>query len=292
MPIGIILKGIGSFYYVKNGDNVIECKARGVFRKDNTIPLPGDYVEFCVVDSEKNVGRIEAILPRKTELVRPAVANVNTVIVVLSVKSPKPDLELVDKLLITSAMQGLKTVLCVNKIDLDSQDLLGLIRKNYSDKYYDVVGTSSVLNAGFEQLMDTIKGNMCVLAGASGVGKSTVLNMLRGFELMPTGKVSKKIERGRHTTRHAEIFEIEKGTFIVDTPGFSSYKMPVIDCTELQHFYPEFQKYLGKCMYNRCNHVSEPNCAVKDAVDIGEINIERYSRYATYFKNLEKFKEW
>lgn len=292
MPKATILKGIGSFYYVKSGDDIIECKARGIFRKDNTIPLPGDRVEISVLDEQKKIGRIEEIFPRISELIRPAVANVGTVIIVIAVKSPAPNFELIDKILISAAKQALKCVLCVNKIDIDDGDCLECIKDNYGPAQYPIIATSSVLNQGFEELLTVIKGDTSVLAGASGVGKSTILNKIRGFELMQTGGLSRKIDRGKHTTRHAELFELCKDTFIVDTPGFSSYEMPKIDCKELQLYYPEFDEYIGKCMFRGCSHVTEPSCAVRDALQLGKINEDRYLRYSEFFKRLEKFKEW
>ncbi len=271
MPTGVILKGIGSFYYVKTQKTTVECKARGIFRKKETVPLPGDRVEISITDSVTKKGCIENIFPRTSCLIRPAVANVTMVIAVLAAKSPAPDLVLIDKLLIAAEKERLKTVLCVNKVDLDDSDIFLSIKSAYKPAGYKVIALSAPWKTGFDELATLLKGELAVLAGQSGVGKSTILNTLRGIELMRTNGLSKRIERGKHTTRHAELFEIRDGGFIVDTPGFSLYDISGIEEEELQSFYPEFVKYFGKCKFRGCSHMAEPGCKITEAVVAGQI---------------------
>lgn len=292
MPTGMILKGIGSFYYVKTQETTVECKARGIFRKEEMVPLPGDRVEISIIDSVANKGCIEDILPRTSCLVRPAVANITMVIAVLSVKSPMPDLILIDKLLIAAEKERLKTVLCVNKVDLDDSGIFASIESAYKPAGYKVIALSTPWKAGFDELTMSLKGELAVLAGQSGVGKSTILNTLGGIELMRTSGLSERIERGKHTTRHAELFEIRGGGFVVDTPGFSLYDISGIKKDELQNFYPEFTGYIGKCKFRGCSHTAEPGCAVKEAVETGKIDKGRYARYIQLYGNLKLSKAW
>jgi len=286
LPSGIILKGIGGFYYVKAEDGVYECKARGAFRKDSKIPLPGDEVILSVVDEEKKKGYIEEICPRKIQLVRPAVANINQIALVVSVKSPLPDFSLLDKLLITVMQKEINAIICINKIDLD-EGYKDSIIDCYKDTGFEIVSISSVLDVGFEQLAKMLEGRITVFAGQSGVGKSTILNRILDSYVMETGNVSDKIERGKHTTRHAELLELKSGGFVVDTPGFSSFELSDIEPEHLQNYYPEFREYIGLCKFVGCSHISEPGCKVKSALEDGRISKDRYARYITFYKALK-----
>ncbi|MDP4093848.1 MAG: ribosome small subunit-dependent GTPase A [Bacillota bacterium] len=292
MPEGIIIKGIGGFYYVKTEEGLYECKARGVFRKKNLTPLPGDRVSVAVTDVEKKKGSISEILPRDSELVRPAVSNVNQLATVIAVKSPLPDFDLLDKLLVSASIKGIQTIICINKIDLDESQEYKKIIQVYSAAGFKCLPLSSKTESGFEQLQESLKGKTTVFAGQSGVGKSSILNIIMNCWVMQTGKVSEKIERGRHTTRHAELLELEEGGFVADTPGFSSFELPDIKYDELEYYYPEFESYLGKCRFKGCSHISEPDCAVKEALAQNLIDRERYERYCKFYNILKQKKDY
>jgi ribosome biogenesis GTPase len=289
---GIIVKGIGGFYYVAAPGGVYECTARGIFRKEDITPLPGDKVLISVIDEAKKNGCIDEILPRKSFLARPAVANVDQIIITVAVKLPDPDLFLVDKLLISAEKEGLNIVLGINKIDLNDEDKQKEMIKAYSKTNYKLILTSSKTGEGFDKLRQVLSGRISVLAGQSGVGKSTILNRLMNAEIMETGSVSNKIKRGRHTTRHVELIQLDKGGYIVDTPGFSSLELTDIPFEELQLYYPEFSGYMGRCRFNGCSHTAEPGCSVKDALNEGIIDAGRYNRYLQLYSALKQIKDY
>lgn len=290
MPSGIIIKGIGGFYYVKVQDSIYECKAKGIFRKDAVSPLPGDNVSISVIDEEKKKGNIDKIQPRVSQLVRPAVANVNQVAVVLAAKSPQPDFMLADKLLITARRSGIDAFICINKIDLDEIKNFRKTAEAYAKANYRCVLLSSKLDIGFEDLKDMLKGRITVFAGQSGVGKSTILNRIMNTWVMHTGEISEKIERGKHTTRHAELVELDTGGYVVDTPGFSSLELGDLQYDELESCYPEFDFHKGKCRFTRCSHISEPDCSVKEALSQGAVDAGRYERYIELYTGLKQKK--
>ncbi len=283
MPSGIITKGIGGFYYVSSEDGTYECKARGIFRKNEMTPLTGDRVVFSILDPVLKKGSLDQILDRSSLLDRPAVANVNQLITVIAAKTPEPDLMLLDKLLVNSEASGMRAVICINKIDLDVQDERRDIYNAYSCAGYRVLETSSMENIGLEELKAVLKGRISVFAGQSGVGKSTLLNMVMNTMVMKTGTLSGKIERGKHTTRHTELIEIEDGGYVVDTPGFSSFELAGIGRINLQRYYPEFSEHIHACRFSGCSHLNEPDCAVKQAVADGLISGGRYGRYVDLF---------
>jgi ribosome biogenesis GTPase len=293
LPIGIILKGIGGFYYVKeeNSDTIYECKPRGIFRKDSITPLPGDKVVFSILDDVEKLGSIDQIQPRFSELVRPAVANVDQIIIVIAVKAPETDFMLLDKLLITAEIKKLKAIVCINKIDLE-KDIAKNIKEIYSSAGYDCIEISSVLNVGYGILQEKLDNHISVLAGQSGVGKSTILNHIMDSWIMETGKVSDKIERGKHTTRHAEILEIKSGGYIADSPGFSSFELSDINYKELETCYPEFRQFLNDCRFTSCSHIAEPECRIRDAVEQGKIDTNRFQRYTQLYKILKDIPQY
>ncbi|HEY9059510.1 MAG TPA: ribosome small subunit-dependent GTPase A [Pseudobacteroides sp.] len=292
MPLGVVMKGIGGFYYIKSPSyGIVECKARGIFRKDDIIPLPGDKVSFSIVDTDKNTGLIEEILPRTSELVRPAVANVTQLVVVVAIKSPQPDFLLLDKMLITASIKDIKPVILINKIDKSTEEDVEKVKKAYENTGYKMFFLSAKTHEGFDELMDILKDKITVFAGQSGVGKSTILNRLAGSVLMETGEVSDKIERGRHTTRHAELFDLPNGGLVVDTPGFSSFELAGVELNDLELHYPEFENHLGRCRFNGCSHINEPDCVVKEAVVNGDIDNERYERFVHFYCMLKKQKD-
>ena len=293
MPIGIILKGIGGFYYVAAGDETYECKARGIFRKNDVTPLPGDRVNFSIIDEEKKKGSLDEILSRSSVLTRPAVANVNQVVMVIAAKSPVPDLLLLDKLLVTAGKENIKTVICLNKLDLDMDDDGKKISGSYVNAGFDFVRTSTKTGQGIDELESRLKTMVTVFAGQSGVGKSTLLNTILKDMVMQTGDLSMKTDRGKHTTRHAELIPLDCGGYIVDTPGFSSFELENIQQSELQQYYSDFSLISAECRFSGCSHASEPGCKIKELVANGTIDSGRYERYIElldYLKQLNAMK--
>ncbi len=288
MPSGIILKGIGGFYYVSSDDDVYECKARGIFRKDELIPLTGDKVTFSITDPSLKKGTIDVIMERTTVLTRPAAANIDQLVVVIAARSPEPDMLLLDKILVTAAKKGITAVICISKTDLDPDDNRAEIRSSYLKAGYTLIETSSGESAGFNHLRDALKDHVTVFAGQSGVGKSTLLNRVANNFVMQTGSISSRIERGRHTTRHTELIKLSDGGFVVDTPGFSSFELAEIPHTQLQYLFPEFADHIGNCRFTGCSHVNEPDCGVKNAVAEGSISTGRYQRFAELYTILKQ----
>lgn len=285
---GVITKGIGGFYYVRTVERSYECKARGKLRREGLIPMVGDRVQISV---EEGRGNIERILPRKTMLVRPAVANIDQLIVVAAMSSPQPNPALIDHFLLIGEMTGVHTVLCLNKIDLDTrrvEQLAAIYRK----AGYQVLCTSTVQKEGVSELRALLQNRITAFAGNSGVGKSSILNMVGLNQLLLTGEVSEKLGRGRHTTRHVELIELVEGGFVLDTPGFSTFELPNIEAAQLQDYYPEFAPYLGNCRFRGCSHTGEPGCAILEAVQTGEIGVERHESYCDLYRELKQVKAW
>jgi len=292
LPSGIIIKGIGGFYYVRTDDEIYECKARGIFRKDEITPLPGDIVSFTIIDEGYKKGSIDKIHDRQSQLIRPAVANVNQVIVVISIRSPAPDLLLLDKLLVMAEHQNIDAIVCINKIDLVTDEEYSEIYEAYSKAGYSVILSSSKTGDGLDQLKKSLNGRISVLAGQSGVGKSTILNKIINSQVMKTGRISDKIERGKHTTRHAELVRVETDGYLVDTPGFSSLGIANIKYDELALYYREFESYTDGCRFTHCSHINEPQCGIKEAVSKGLIDKGRYERYISLYNSLKQQKQY
>jgi ribosome biogenesis GTPase len=292
LPSGTIIKGISGFYYVSSDDDgIYECKARGIFRKDELTPLVGDRVLFSVTESLKKKGNIEEIKERSSFLERPAVANTDQLIAVIAIKSPEPDMLLLDKLLVTAGKKAMNAVICINKTDLDKENVIEVMSEPYIKAGYRVIRTSSVSNTGFDELRTVLAGRISVFAGQSGVGKSTLLNRIMNTMVMETGGLSRKTERGRHTTRHVELISLADGGFVADTPGFSLFELSGITHTELQYYYPEFREHIGECRFTGCSHVDEPGCGVKTAVDNKQVNGDRYARYTELYDILKQKDE-
>lgn len=285
---GKIIKGIAGFYYVYVEEyGVYECKAKGVFRSRNIKPLVGDNVEIDIVDKEKLLGNIVDILPRSSELIRPAVANIDQALLVFALSEPAPKLGLLDRFLVMMESYGLHTVICFNKADEVDTAVAERLACVYADSGCEVVVTSTITGEGMERLGRLLAGKTTALAGPSGVGKSSILNALIPEAAMATGSISGKIGRGRHTTRHSEVFVVEDGTYILDTPGFTSLSVMVPKKEELRFFFPEFGPWEGKCRFHGCVHVDEPGCAVKEAVGQGKIHSSRYESYAEMYRELK-----
>lgn len=292
MNKGIILKGVGGFYEVWDADDpqlVYTCRVRGVHRKSGgTTPLPGDDVTFRVLDEAKKLGHIEDILTRRNEFIRPPVANIEQVGIVVSIKSPEPDLGLVDKLLITCEIKAIQPFIIINKSDLDTDDAVKALEAVYAGAGYPVLVLSKMLDEGYEALHQKLSGRRTAFAGQSGVGKSTIVNRILDDWMMETGSVSERIQRGKHTTRHVQLFLLDQGGFLVDTPGFSSFAVTDMEHQLLADCYPEFRECSGECRFKGCSHVSEPDCHIRSLVSDGCVDKGRYERYTQIYKELKE----
>lgn len=290
---GKIIKGIAGFYYVYvEGHGIYECKAKGIFRKDHVKPLVGDDVIVDVLDESKMLGNIREILPRRSALIRPAVANVDQALVIFAIVKPNPNFNLLDRFLIRMERQNLPTIICFNKQDIATDEEKEALRKAYETCGYQVCFMSALENEGIEQIRKLLAGKATTVAGPSGVGKSSLINQLAPKANMETGAISEKIERGKHTTRHSEIIAIGEETYIVDTPGFTSLDISEITKEELGNYYPEFVQYEPYCKFSGCAHISEPSCGVKDAVEAGKISRVRYENYKVLYQELKEMKRY
>ena len=288
---GKIIKGIGGFYYVDTEKELYECRARGIFRKNKITPLVGDRVSISVVDEENKKGVVEEIEERDTELVRPPIANVDKALIVFAIKNPSPNLSLLDRFIVLEEKENLEIVIVFTKVDLDTDGkLLDELKNIYEVSGYKVIPVSNKLKLNIDKIKEELKENTVVFAGPSGVGKSSLLNEVdKNFELK-TGEVSDKIKRGKHTTRHAELLKLECGGMVADTPGFSSLTLDDIDENELKEYFIEFDKY-DECRFgSRCIHENEPSCAVKEAVENGEISKKRYDSYIQLLNEIRSGK--
>ena len=286
---GRIIKGIAGFYYVYvEGCGVYECKAKGVFRNRKVKPLVGDRVEIQVIDETEHKGNMEEILPRTSELIRPAVANVDQAMVIFAAAKPKPNLSLLDRFLISMEQKEVPSIICFNKIDEASEEELQRLKEIYGGCGSGLLFISARYEQGVEEIRDLLRGKTTTVAGPSGVGKSTLINLLVPDAEMETGQISQKIDRGKHTTRHSELFRVEEDSYIFDTPGFSSLELMGMEKEELRYYFPEFTPYEGSCRFQGCVHGQEPGCAVKEAVEQGKINRERYESYRLLFGELQE----
>nr|WP_288247219.1 ribosome small subunit-dependent GTPase A [uncultured Romboutsia sp.] len=288
---GKIIKGIGGFYYVDTEKGLYECRARGIFRKNKITPLVGDRVSISVVDKENKKGVVEEIEKRDTELVRPPIANVDKALIVFAIKNPAPNLSLLDRFIVLAEKENLEIVIVFTKVDLDADgELLEELKSIYEVSGYKVIPVSNKLKLNIDKIKEELKENTVVFAGPSGVGKSSLLNEVdKNFELK-TGEVSDKIKRGKHTTRHAELLKLECGGMVADTPGFSSLTLDDIDESELKEYFIEFDKYDDCRFGSRCIHENEPSCAVKEAVENGEISKKRYESYIQLLNEIRSGK--
>lgn len=299
---GKIIKGIAGFYYIYISsadenvctpyEGVYECKAKGIFRNEGVKPLVGDNVEIEILDEANKKGNIVKILERKNSLIRPAVANVDQALVIFAAAKPTPNLNLLDRFLISMEMSKVESIICFNKTDVADEDYVNHLRDIYFSCGYKVICTSTVDGSGVEQLKSMLKGKTTVLAGPSGVGKSSMTNAIIPEACMQTGGISKKIERGKHTTRHSELFTIQKDTFLFDTPGFSSLYVNNLEKEDLMWYFPEFDKFNDKCRFQGCVHINEPDCAVKDALREGLISKSRYDNYLLIYDELKSKKKY
>ncbi len=290
---GKIMKGIAGFYYVHvEGRGVYECRAKGIFRKEGVKPLVGDNVELDVLDEVEMLGNIRRILPRKSALVRPAVANVDQALILFAIVKPNPNFNLLDRFLIRMERQKLPTIVCFNKEDIATSAEKEALQRAYETCGYQVLFLSVQENRGVDEVKKRLAGKTTALAGPSGVGKSSLINLLAPETHMETGEISQKIERGRHTTRHSEIIALGKGTYIMDTPGFTSLDISEIAKEELGGYYPEFRAYEPFCKFRGCAHIGEPSCRVKEAVEEGAISRVRYENYKVLYQELKEVRRY
>ena len=290
---GKIIKGIAGFYYVHAvGSGVYECKAKGIFRKDGVKPLVGDDVQMEVTHEKDMEGNIMRILPRKNELVRPAVANIDQALVVFAVTKPKPHFNLLDRFLVMMETKEIPAILCFNKADIAGDAEIAGLKAVYENCGYPLIFTSAKKEENIDRLKELLQGKTTAIAGPSGVGKSSLINLLQSGVKMATGSISRKIERGKHTTRHSELIMLGEGSYIMDTPGFSSLYVGDMEKEDLKYCFPEFAPFEGKCRFNGCGHVHEPGCAVKRAVEDGKIHRIRYEDYVMMYRELQERKRY
>ena len=290
---GKIIKGIAGFYYVHaKDDNVYECKAKGVFRNRKIKPLVGDNVELDIVDADKLIGNINDILPRKNELIRPAVANIDQTLVVFASLSPEPNFNLLSRFLVMMDWNEVPAIVCFNKSDQVDETEIKRLTGIFENCGAKVIVTSVPKNEGIEELKELLIGKTTSFAGPSGVGKSSILNGIFPDANSQIGDISEKINRGKHTTRHSEIFNVAKDTYIMDTPGFTSLECADIEDTELHYYFNEFAEYEGTCRFNGCVHVNEPDCRVKEAVSEGKISKVRYDIYLEMYNELKAKRKY
>ena len=291
---GKIIKGIAGFYYVHvpKENFTYECKAKGIFRNQNIKPLVGDDVEIDTDDSLTGRGIITNILPRKNQLIRPAVANVDQALVIFAAAEPEPNLNLLDRFLVMMQRQNVNTVVCFNKNDIVHQKDMSLLIDIYKRSGYEVISISVLQNDGLSTISKILNGKTTVLAGPSGVGKSSLINLLKPEAKMEVGQVSEKIKRGKHTTRHSELIYIENDTYVMDTPGFSSLYINELEKEELKNYFIEFNDYDDNCRFIGCVHLNEPGCAVKEALQQGKISSIRYDNYKSFYNELKDIKRY
>lgn len=286
---GILLKAIAGFYYVEAGDSIYECKARGIFRKNHLSPVVGDKLVFDIISD--NQGIITEILPRKNHLIRPPIANIDRLFIVSSHDTPEPNTLLIDRLTAIACENGIEPVIVFNKVDLGE---MSSWKKLYISAGFKTILTSGTSGEGCNEIKSLLKGKISAFTGNSGVGKSSILNKIFPELELKTGDISEKLGRGRHTTRHVELFPAFGG-YVADTPGFSSLdieKTMPLKKENLQFIFPDFEKYLGECKFTSCNHIGEKGCAIASAVDRGEIELSRWESYRSIYNEIKDIKEW
>ena len=290
---GKIIKGIAGFYYVNVVESgVYECKAKGVFRKEKIKPLVGDNVRIEILDEEHKTGNSVEIFPRKNELIRPAVANIDQALVVFAVTKPAPHFNLLDRFLAMMERKEIPVVLCFNKKDIATSPEIAELEAIYEKCGYPIVFTSALEQENIEEIRRLLLKKTTAIAGPSGVGKSSLINLLQNQVQMETGTISRKIERGKHTTRHSELIAVDADSYIMDTPGFSSLYVNDFEKEELKYYFREFASYEGQCRFQGCDHVHEPGCAVKEALEEGKIHPIRYKNYLEMYTELKEKKRY
>lgn len=290
---GKIMKGIGGFYYVYvEGAGLYECRAKGIFRNKKVKPNVGDIVNIDVISEEEKTGNLTVIHKRKNQLIRPMVANVDQALVIFAIHEPEPNFQLLNRFLIMMEKQQVPVIICFNKMDLATEEEKEQLRRDYENSGCRVLFSSAQEGEGIPEIKSLLRGKTTVMAGPSGVGKSSTLNSISEEKQMETGAVSEKIKRGRHTTRHSELIYLGEDTYLMDTPGFSSLYLTDIDKEELRFYFPEFAEYENQCRFNGCSHIHEPGCAVKEALEEGKISRLRYEDYCYLYEELANARKW
>ena len=290
---GKVVKGIAGFYYVTDRQGKIyECKARGIFRNRNTKLLVGDDVDFEILDEAERLGNVTEILPRKNKLIRPAAVNVDQVLLLFACREPEPNFGLLDRFLIQMDRQGCRTEICFGKCDLADPERREELKEIYRNTGYGITFFSSVTGEGMEEIRALLRGKTPVLAGPSGVGKTSLRNVLVPDTAGETGELSRKLQRGKHTTRHTEIFVVEEETYLLDTPGFTALELENAEPEEFREFFPEFMPFWNGCRFHGCLHLQEPDCLVKEAVATGRISRERYDSYCQMVREARERKRY
>ena len=285
---GRIIKCVAGVFTVTTADEArYECKAKGIFRKNGVTPLVGDVAEFEVTDEKEKEGNILKVMERRNELIRPACANIDQVLLVFATADPEPNYNLLDRFLILMMKQSVSVIVCFNKRDIANDEKIRIIADNYEKSGVKVLFTSVLKGEGTDEIRKILKGKTTILAGPSGVGKSSMMNLLYPEAGMEVGELSKKIKRGKQTTRHTELIRIDEDTYLCDSPGFSSVYLTDIDFKDLKLYFPEFKPYEGNCRFISCNHINEPDCAVKAALSEGKISRSRYENYCLLYEQLK-----
>lgn len=287
MIFGRIIKGIGGLYFVDTDNDIYECSVRGIFRKNKIVPTVGDFVDINVIDEKKLKASIETIHERKNIMVRPKVSNIDCAVITFAIKKPNINYDLIDRFLILAQYYNIENiVICINKCDLSDKEDINYIKRIY-EPLYNVIYTSTLKDYGIEEIKNVIKNKVSVLAGPSGVGKSSLINSIIPKSSLKTGEISFKIERGKHTTRQVELIKVSENTYIMDSPGFTSLNLSEIKPEKLQNYFKEFKPYLNKCRFNDCMHINEPDCIITQ--NLGKnIAKERYDRYVFLFNELKQ----
>lgn len=289
--IGKIIENISNLYKVEVNREIYEATARGKFKNENQTPVVGDNVEIDITDKEKHIAVIEKIIPRKVYIKRPKLANITQIVFVLSSKHPKPDLLMLDKQLAFAEFLGIKSVIVLNKIDLDQKEGFKKIKAIYEKIGYPVIETTAKEKKGIDALIKILKNNINAFSGNSGVGKSTLINGIFDREITKEGEISKRNKRGKNTTTSIKLYEIEQNTYIADTPGFSTFDISEIEYNELEKYYKEFREHIKNCEFVGCTHIKEEKCGIKTAIQEGKISQDRYNRFCKIYEELKQIKE-
>ncbi|MCR5672405.1 MAG: ribosome small subunit-dependent GTPase A [Lachnospiraceae bacterium] len=288
---GRIVKGVGGFYYVHTDNGIYTCRAKGLFRHDNMKPLVGDVVETDIISEEEMTGNVTDIYDRKNVLIRPSVANVDQALIIFALKDPEPNFVTLDKMILQYVAQSVPVLICFNKDDLSDEASVKRVISDYKNSGCDLIVTSAKENEGIDELKKTLSGKTTTVAGPSGVGKSSIINRLINDDIQKTGEISEKLSRGKHTTRHSEIIPVADNTYIIDTPGFSSFDLFDIKAEDLSEYYEEFGN-VSACRFMPCSHTHEPDCSVKEAVERGDISRLRYDDYVYIYNELTKSRRY
>jgi ribosome biogenesis GTPase len=283
---GTIIKGIGGFYYIKTDQGIFECKGRGLFRKEKLVPCVGDHIMLEPDELDEYKGTIVKILPRKNIFVRPPVANLDQLLIVMAMEKPEPNFYMLDKFLVMAEKNQVDIIIAFNKIDLIEEEEVKKVLEIY-DNLYPLFFFSAEAGVGIEEIKLELKNKQTAISGPSGVGKSTLINKMHEDLNLEVGGISVKSQRGKHTTRHVEIFELNNGGMVFDTPGFTSFETVDVNLEELHFMFPELQKLALECRFKTCTHINEPDCAVKLSLEQGGINRSRYESYVNLYNEIK-----